>query len=305
MDNKFNNKQVTMKTVVAIADYLENIKDQYIKNFQIEETKNKNLKFGDENYKLEYGSAEIKYTLEFVNGQRTTEIDYSWFVTNLQKAREIKTIDIDIYVRFYSKKEGSTYNDVFNSITANIRFRENDIYMDVGTENQEKMGSLISNQISSLINGNEARFDSLIARRKLRIQSFTISIGIILSYIIYILLKVNIDFLPENLKEIMESKTVLVYGQWFIAIILGNMMSYWYILELYRPLLPAVKYSGYNSSTGKSTYTDDKQDFMEKNEVHIGKYFDAQKRRNKIDKIYGVCKKIVLTQIIITMFILL
>ncbi len=71
-------------------------------------------------------------------------------------------------------------------------------------------------------------------------------------------------------------------------------------ISVYRPLLPETKYAGYNSSTYKSVYKDDVDDYLEHSEVHIGKFWDAEKRRNKIEKIYKVTRIIVLIQIVIS-----
>ena len=139
--------------------------------------------------------------------------------------------------------------------------------------------------------------------RKIRTQCFTISIGIILSYILYIILKINIDKIPPILAEYMNNKYILIFGQWFVAILLGNVFAYWYILSIYKPLLPSAKYAGYNRSTYKSKYTDDIDEYLEHSEVHFGKFWDAEKRRNKIEKIYKITNKIILVQLLISILL--
>ena len=141
--------------------------------------------------------------------------------------------------------------------------------------------------------------------RKIRTQCFTISVGIILSYILYVILKINADKISPVFAEYLSNKYILVFGQWFVAILLGNIFSYWYILSLYRPLLPETKYVGYNYSTGRGNYTDDVDDYIEHSEVHFGKYWDAKKRRNQIEKIYKVTNKIVLVQLLLSIILFL
>ena len=101
----------------------------------------------------------------------------------------------------------------------------------------------------------------------------------------------------------MSNKYVLIFGQWFVAILLGNIFSYWYILSVYRPLLPSTKYAGYNKSTYKSVYTDDIDTYLDGSEVHFGKYWDAERRRNQIEKIYKITSKIVLAQLLISIIL--
>ena len=141
--------------------------------------------------------------------------------------------------------------------------------------------------------------------RKIRTQCFTISVGIILSYILYVIIKLNMSKLSPFITEYLNNKNILVFGQWFIAILLGNVFSYWYILSVYRPLLPDTKYAGYNYSTGRGNYTDDVDDYIEHSEVHFGKYWDAEKRRNKIEKIYKVTRIIILVQLVISAILFL
>ena len=86
---------------------------------------------------------------------------------------------------------------------------------------------------------------------------------------------------------------------------LGNIFSYWYIISIYRPLLPEAKYAGYNSSTYKSVYKDDIDNYIEHSEVHFGQFWDAEKRRTKIEKIYKITSKIVLVQLLISIILFL
>jgi magnesium-transporting ATPase (P-type) len=150
------------------------------------------------------------------------------------------------------------------------------------------------------------RYDKTIKFRKIRMQSFTISIGIILSYILYVVLMMNKEKLTPDIAGYLNNKNVLIFEQCFVAILLGNVASFWYILSVYRPLLPESKYAGYNSSTYKSVYKDDITDYLEHSEVHIGKFWDAEKRRNKIEKIYKITRLVVLAQLVIsTIFFLI
>ena len=155
----------------------------------------------------------------------------------------------------------------------------------------------------NILEDNEDRYNKTMKYRKIRTQCFTISVGIILSYILYVILKINIDKIPPILAEYLNNKYILVFGQWFAAILLGNVLSYWYILSVYRPLLPDTKYAGYNYSTGRGNYTDDVDDYIEHSEVHFGKYWDAEKRRTKIEKIYKITSEIILVQLLISVIL--
>ena len=93
---------------------------------------------------------------------------------------------------------------------------------------------------------NEERFNKTIKLRQLRIQSFSIVVGLILSYILYLLLIINKSALNPIMISYLSNKYLIVFGQWFLAILLGNLFGCWYILSIYRPLLPNTRYAGYD-----------------------------------------------------------
>lgn len=305
MNNKVVNKQIPLETIIKVANHLEDYKEKFYKKFELEANKNKDIPYGEKNYEYENGNVEIKYTINFKNGKNITESDYNWFAGNLGQPRTIKEISIDFYLSYYTKSSNSTMNDVYNKVNVSLYFREFDASIDINTTNQENEAHNLYSEIMNILEDNKDRYDNTMKHRKIRTQCFTISVGIILSYILYIILRINMDKLPPILAEYMDSKYVLVFGQWFVAILLGNVFSYWYILSVYRPLLPDTKYAGYNYSANRGKYTDDVDDFIEHSEVHLGKFWDAAKRRNTIEKIYKVTKLIVLIQLTISTILFL
>ena len=310
MNNKIVNKQIPIQKIVDIANYFEDYKEKYEKLFEKDKEKNKNLPFGEKNPEYDNGSSEITYTISFHNGQTINEKDFNWFVGNLSNTKMIKEIEISISIRYFGRSEKDDFNSEYNSINASVDFRDagmelqySDVIIDINTTNQEREANNIYSTIMNTLEDTEDRYNNTIKHRKIRTQCFTISVGIILSYILYVLLRINIEQLPSVLTEYMNNKYFLVFGQWFVAIVFGNVLSYWYMLSLYKPLLPYAKYAGYDSTTYKSKYKDDVDDYLEHSEVHFGKFWDAEKRRNKIEKIYKVTRIIVLVQLLISVML--
>lgn len=310
MNNKVINKQIPLRSITDIANYLEDYKEKWDKIFKQENEKNKNKPFGEKNYEYENGYTNLKYTIEFHNGKNITESDYNWFVGNLSEPRMIKGIELQMSISYNTRSQASNYNDIRNNINVTVYFRDcggelkySDVTINVDTTNQENEAHNIYSTIMNTLENNPDRYDNTIKHRKIRIQCFTISVGIILSYILFIVLKINESKITPFLADYMSNKYVIVFGQWFIAILLGNIFSYWYILSIYKPLLPQAKYAGYNSSTYKSKYIDDVDDYIEHSEVHFGKFWDAEKRRTKIEKIYKVTNKIILVQLLISVIL--
>ena len=305
MNNKVINKQIPLETIIKVADYLEDYKEKYDKKFELEENKNKNIPYGEKKYEYENGSIIIKYTINFKNGKNITESDYNWFIGNLNNPSTIKDISIDLYMSYYTKSVSSTVNDIYNKVNVSLYFREFDITIDVDTTNQENEAHNLYSEVMNILEDNENRYNKTIKNRKIRIQSFCISIGIILSYILYAILIANKSNITPFIADYLNNKYVIIFGQWFSAILLGNIFSYWYILSIYKPLLPDTKYAGYNYSANRGNYTDDIDDYTEHSEVHFGKYWDAEKRRIKIEKIYKVTRIILLVQMVISAILFL
>ncbi len=312
MNNKVVNKQIPLETIIKVANYLEDYKDKYERKFELEEQKNKNLPYSEKNYEYENGRATVRYTFEFHDGKTMTEYDYNWFLGNLNDPRYIKNIEIDLSISYMGKSKQDDYNSQFNKIGALVDFRDarmdlkySDVTVNVESTLQENEANNIYSTIMNTLEDNEDRYNSTMKHRKIRTQCFTISIGIILSYILFLILKMNQNNLPEILAQYLSNKYILVFGQWFVAILLGNIFSYWYMISLYRPLLPDTKYAGYDSTTYRSKYKDDVDDFIGHSEVHFGQFWDAAKRRTKIEKLYKVTRIILLVQLVISAILFL
>lgn len=309
-NNKVVNKQISLRTILDVANYFEDYKERYEEIYRKENEKNKDKPYSEKNYEYENGNIEVRYTIDFHNGQNLTESNYNWFISNTNNPRAIKNIEISLSNTYYTKSNGSDTNNTYNKVYVSAEFRDcgmnlkySDVIVNVDATNQESEARNAYSTIMNILEDNPDRYDKTIKFRKIRMQSFTISIGIILSYILYVVLMINKEKLTPDIAGYLNNKNILIFGQWLVAILLGNVASFWYILSVYRPLLPESKYAGYNSSTYKSVYKDDIADYLEHSEVHIGKFWDAEKRRIKIEKIYKVTRIILLVQLIISVIL--
>lgn len=309
-NNKVVNKQISLKTILDIANYFEDYKERYEEIYRKENEKNKDKPYSEKNYEYENGNIEVRYTIDFHNGQNLTESNYNWFISNTNNPRAIKNIEISLSNTYYTKSNGSDTNNTYNKVYVSAEFRDcgmnlkySDVIVNVDATNQESEARNVYSTIMNILEENPDRYDKTIKFRKIRMQSFTISIGIILSYILYVVLMMNKEKLTPDIAGYLNNKNVLIFGQWFAAILLGNVASFWYIFSIYRPLLPESKYAGYSSSTYKSVYKDDIADYLEHSEVHIGKFWDAEKRRNKIEKIHKITRLVILVQLVISVIL--
>lgn len=221
----------------------------------------------------------------------------------MQNTKNIQSAKVELIIGFYSKGEGSKTNNIFNQISIFVYFRENDVDINVRTTNQDNQVDTLFNNIVDILNNSKDRYDKTIKFRKLKIQCFCISIGIVISYILFVLLKFRV--INVDIQELLSNKYFVIIGQWIIAITLGNLTSYWFIYNLYKPLLPKTRYKGYDAFARKSVYMDDIDEYKQHCEIHIGKYFDADKRRLKIESIFKVTRVILLVQVLVSVILFL
>ena len=305
MKNTIVNKQIPISSIIDVANYLEKYKEDYLKKFYDDELKNKNIPIKEQRWSYGYSHAEVNYIIEFHDGKSITEKNYNWFIDTIKNPKIIKCIELVLNIWYTS--DISNDESQSNSIHVDISFREAfsdlrycDLYLSVETKNRESEAYSIHSNIVDILEKNEERFNKTIKLRQLRIQSFSIVVGLILSYILYLLLSINKSALNPIMISYLSNKYLIVFGQWFLAILLGNLFGCWYILSIYRPLLPNTRYAGYDYSSSKSIYKDDIDEYVKHSEIHIGQFWDAAQRRRKIEKIYKITNKIILVQLLIS-----
>ena len=304
MNNKVENKQITLEMIRKVADYLEDCKEEYDKKFEIDNRKNQNKKYNEKRYEYGNGISNINYNIKEKSGKDMIEEDYNWFVSYFNQARNIKYIDINMKVSFGTTTGEKETDYTTNFIYVWIHFSETTARIDVTTKNQEAEAHRIYGEILNILEDSEERWNPTIKGRFLRILSFCMSVGIIFSYIFYIILKININNIPICIAEYLNNKFVIVIGQWLVAFFFGNLLARWYISSIYQTIIPRQKYAGYDYSRKRTKYKDDVDEYINASEVHFGQYWDAENRRNKIERIYKTSKKVVIIQIIISVIML-
>lgn len=297
------NKQVELDTIIELANYLEDQKEEYIRLRNIDENKNKGLSYNEQVYQYKCtGEPTVEYGINFKDNKDIQRADYNWFVGSLADISKIKRIDMYFRVSYIDNSRDKE-NSIHKSISESITFYEDRVYLRVdGTELEDEVYKQHS-YIRGLLERGEDRYNKTIKNRKIRIQSFCLSIGFILSYIIYLVLNGMKADLPDVFVQILDNKYAIIFGQWFVSAIVGNIFGYAIMMGLYRNILPETKYSHYNSSSHKSVYVDDIDHYIGECEVHIGMYANSGKNRALIEKIYKVTSKIVLVQLAISIML--
>lgn len=295
-EEKIVNKIIPIETIIEVANYLENQKEEYQKIFQREEQKNTGLKYSEQVYEYKGDNPKVQYTIKFKDGKEITEQNYNWFIGMLNNLNAIE--EITFYsVIYYSSNSGTRKHYEYMHLYTWVHFREDTTTIRVDGKNMEEQVYKLHSYIRGVIENNEDRYNKTVSSRKLRIQSLCFSIGFILSYIIYFILLANKAKLPGEMANYMNNRFVLVFGQWFLSAVIGNIFGLPIMMALYRNIIPKAKYSHYSRSSHKSVYVDNIEDFTSHNEVQIGRFTNNGKKRAIIEKIYKITSKIVLSQL--------
>ena len=277
---KVTNKQVNLRTIEKIANYIEDLIEDYKIKFEKDDYKNKNVQYGDRIYEYGKGEAKILYEIEYLNGENIKNDSYQWFVSNFNRPRDIKYMGIKLEIAFYrtkpNEREFDGKNNEYSSISINIKIEENDIRIYANSFKQDENANKIFNEIINFFNQNEERANKTIKYRKIRRFCFCTTVGIIFSYIVYLPLKLNFITLPNEIKTLLDNKIIFSLIQWLIALSFGHLLGTPYIEFLYKNIAPKMSYVRY----GK--YKDDLEFYVKETEMHIGKYWNAEKKRKKI-----------------------
>ena len=298
-EEKIVNKIVPIETIIDLANYFEDQKEEYRSLLERDENKNKNLKYNEQVYEYKGKVPEIQYTIKYKDGRNITENNYNWFINNINNLSAIEEITIHYTVSYSSNVKDINHYEYIR-LYSWVHFRENTITLHVDGTNMEEQVHKVHSYIRGTIEDNEDRYNKTIKNKQRRIQCFCLSIGFVLSYIIYFILKINMNSLPNEISTYINNKFVLIFGQWFIAFLVGNIFGFPIMRTLYKTLVPKEKYSHYSTSSHKSIYVDDIENFISENEVQIGKNTNNGQKRVIIEKIYKVTKIIVLIQVVLS-----
>lgn len=301
-EEKIVNKIIPIETIIEVANYLEDQKEEYQRLFEKEEQKNAGLKYNEKVYEYKGDNPKVQYTIRFKDGREITEVDYNWFVGMLNNLNSIEQITFYSTISYSSNVRTREHYEYMHLYTW-VHFREDTTTIRVDGKNMEEQVYRVHSYLRGTIENNDDRYNKTVKNRKSRVQSLCLSIGFVLSYIVYLVLMGNKANWPEYISNYINNKYVIVFGQWAISAILGNIFGLPIMLVLYKNILPKAKYSHYSKSSHKSVYIDNLEDYTSHNEVQIGKFANNGKNRVIIEKIYKVTSKIVLVQLAISILL--
>ena len=301
-EEKIVNKIIPIETIIEVANYLEDQKEEYKRLFEKDTEKNKDLKYNEQVYEYKGEHPKVQYTIKFKDGREITEPDYNWFIGMLGNLKAIERISFYSSISYSANYKNREHYEYMHLYTW-VHFYEDSTTIRVDGTNMEEQVYRTHSYLRGTIENNDDRYNKTVKNRNFRVQSFCLTIGFVLSYIIYFILNGMKADLPEIVVQILNNKYGIIIGQWFISALIGNILGFPIMMALYRNIVPKAKYSHYSRSSHKSVYVDNVDDYVSHNEVQIGKFADNGKNRLLIEKIYKVTNKIVLLQLAISILL--
>lgn len=228
--------------------------------------------------------AEVTYEIVWLDGMRNKENYIEWFESNVENVKNIDRIYTRLDVYYW---DDTNEKHECKSISANVDFYPDEraycssVEYDVSSDSLNMEADALYNKIENCFRECPVRYDSVIKYKSLRVQLFSIAVGAILSYIIYFAFKGVLSG-NELGSSILANKNIIVFGQWVLAVIAGNVFGRWYLEMQYKPMMPRSEYAGYDRTNHKSVYKYNIPEYTEKSEVQLGKMYDFAKRRETI-----------------------
>ena len=300
-EEKIVNKIIPIETIIETANFLEKQCEEYQKLFEKDEQKNKGLKYNEKVYDYKGQNPKVQYRIIFKDGKNIKQEGYNWFISMINNLDSIKEIDIysDIY---YSSNSKVREHYEYMRLNIDVLFKEDMVKLQVYGSNTEEQINKVHSYLKGIIENNDDRYNKTVKHKQLRVQSLCLTIGIILSYIIYFILMANKNALPEELGSLLNNKIIIIIGQWLISALIGNILGLPIMILLYKNIIPRTK-TRYSKSAHKLVYIDDIEDYISHDEVQIGTFSNNGKYRATIEKIYKITSKVVLVQVIISIIL--
>lgn len=288
MEDALANKLIRIKDVLEIANLIYSHNRTMVEEFQEE----KRL-YGEEDpnkiYKIHIIYSDLTFGIIKKGGNQENRQDFEWFKNALlSQAANIEGISIRYSCSFNKNKKYCEFlsdrNESFdlylteNYCTLSKQFSENnDEYRKV------------SSQIENIINKCPNRFDKTLKNRAIRrfLPSFAISstLSLILGVVIYFLTRFEI--ITGSFVEYTSNNYILVGGAAGLCLLLGIVLPN-SNMSLYKRLVVDKKYERYNYDWEIDHYENDFDKYKSKVEFAVGKYYQSDKIREKIEKNFKI-----------------
>ena len=304
------NKLITIKDVLKIGEVLNNRLNNLKNEFAICEKENEGKEYNEEYWRLYLQSfSELKFAI-ISPESREEQNSFEWFKENLTKnASKISGISIYYSCHFskntkdkfsanqYKEEVRLTLDNYYQTKTYSTNFGDFDIsYSDNNVEFNQ-----ISQQINQIIRNCSPRYDKTLKNKQLYriLPSFAISIITSLLAVCALFLLSKLSVLPKNISSyILSNPLILLGGGIVLTIILGIILPN-PNMGHFNKIFVDKKYKTWDINWNIDHYENDIDQFKNQVEFAVGKFYNSDKTRLKIQRNFKISMIIIFIGIII------
>ena len=288
-----SNKIITDKDLLSIFDLMNERIREYQNISNQEATQNEKYERNYQHWTLKRFEGTFLSNIEFYDATNVKIDNFNTFISLFNtRLQDIKTIGIT-YSYSYWIQNGPQETYVSKRIYMNIF--ENRFTVEFKIPSIDDKMVDIYQLIKDVILRSPEKYDRILKKKSAIENKASFVAGIIPSFVICTLLAFF-----EPARELYFS-TYIVYPivMAILAMFIGSMLTGSKFDKLYSTIKPNQKYAGYDTTSHKSVYKDDIDDFVSKSEIIIGKNVDNLKNRAEIANLDEMYSKRLFTSILL------
>jgi len=290
----FSNKIVSNEDLYRLFEAINNNYNELKKIYEKEVIENERYESAYQKWTLKGFSGSIHTTVNFYDSASISFDDYASFISIYnERLSDIKYIHFSFRLYYYSQ------DGEYISQGVSLDVYEDKINVDFNIKTSDDKMREIYNLIQEIKNNSPERYDRTIKKRGFIISKCGVSVGLVFSIIICTVL-----IIVESIRNIYASGYVVYpLATLFLGFALGIALFSNLYRSLYKTIIPNQKYVGYNSSSNKSIYKDDVENYINKCEVTIGHNINNIKIREVILEKEKMSTKMIFIELLVILII--
>ena len=299
----YNDTIKVANKIISDTDLLEifqKMNEEMKENIEIckqETIQNEKFERAYQHWTVKKFEGTFKCAFNFYDDTNITVDNYDAFISLFDsRLPEVKNMNIRYHYSYWIQ-DGIDQKLISQSISMDIYEYKMNITVNLSSEDQ-KMNDIYELIKTKILNAPE-RYDRIIKDKNLITYKIGFALGAIPSIAICTLL-VLVPMIRQlyGMTYILYPIATIVFG-----LMIGVFIFTGSLERLYSTLVPSKKYAGFDSTKGKSIYTDDIDDYKSKSEIIIGKNINNIKNRKEIVELEEKYSKFIPTELFIILML--
>ncbi len=291
---KVANKIITDKDLLEIFE-LMNEKLIYLKKIaKKEEMQNSMLKYDYKKWTFKDNGSKLSFDVDFYDDTNIKFDNYNNFLAIFNsRLHEIKNIWVRFHLWYSVSSPSQKYE--WHSQYINMNIYETKADIEVSLSSTDKKIDDIYELIKNKILNAPPKYDTVVKEK----TKINIIVGLGIGFIPALIITTLLLLIPAVKYVFAESYVLYTICCLALTFFIGEIAISAKLDDLYKNIIPEKKYIRYDSTTHKSVYKDDIDNYIQTSEILIGKNVDNLKCRDNIMKYYNKYKRYIPYEIVI------